>query len=78
MGRKKRFLSIIVFSWSLDAEIEIETEFRLIAQPYLHIFFDEASSFDARLHVKTYVHFHLGLLICQFDDWYLQNSKIWI
>ncbi len=37
MGRHNRFISIIVFSQSLEAEIEIETEFRLIAQPYLAV-----------------------------------------
>ncbi len=34
MGRNNRFISITVFSKSLEAEIKIETEFRLIAQPY--------------------------------------------
>ncbi len=34
MGRNNRFVSITVFSLSLEVEIKIKTEFRLIAHPY--------------------------------------------
>lgn len=42
---------------------------------YLHVILDEASSFNSGLHVKTDVHFDLGFLIGQFNNWYLYKKK---
>lgn len=38
---------------------------------YLHIILDKACSFDSSLYVETDVHFDLGFLIGQFNNWYL-------
>lgn len=51
--------------WILTAE----------GSPHLYVVFNEARRLDSSLHVETDVHLHLGLLVCQLDDWHLKAGK---
>lgn len=44
--------------------------------PHLYVVFNEARRLDTSLHVETDVHLHLGLLVCQLDDWHLKAGKV--
>jgi len=43
---------------------------------HLYVVFNEACRFDSSLYIKTDVHLHLSLLVCQLDDWHLKEQKL--